>query len=87
MPGHFTDVESNDSHNVKPWFNGRVDLSRAVPRLDSAGFPWLAGDWTMLAAGASPRSCTCDTSMSSMYSHGCGLGGEQDAMKAIKEPR
>jgi anti-sigma factor RsiW len=38
MPGHLTDVASNNTHNVKPWFNGRVDLSPVVPRLDSAGF-------------------------------------------------
>jgi anti-sigma factor (TIGR02949 family) len=43
MPGHLTDVTSNDSHNVKPWFNGRLDLSPTVPRLDTAGFPIVGG--------------------------------------------
>lgn len=43
IPGHLTDVASNDQHNVKPWFNGRVNVSPDVPRLDSLGYPLLGG--------------------------------------------
>ncbi len=43
MPGHLIDVASNDTHNVKPWFDGRVNLSPAVPPLDSANFVLVGG--------------------------------------------
>jgi anti-sigma factor RsiW len=43
IPGHLTDVASNDQHNVKPWFNGRVNMSPDVPRLDSLGYTLVGG--------------------------------------------
>ena len=43
QPGHLTDVQATNEHNVKPWFNGRVNLSPKVPALDSAGFPLVGG--------------------------------------------
>jgi len=43
MPSHLTDVASNDQHNVKPWFNGRLDYSPSVPRFDEEGYPLIGG--------------------------------------------
>ena len=43
MPGHLIDIASTDQHSVKPWFNGRVDLSPEVPALEAAGFPLVGG--------------------------------------------
>ena len=40
------DVQSNDSHNVKPWFNGKVPFSVDIPNLENTAYTLIGGKFT-----------------------------------------